>query len=84
MRVWRYQGVHRLAWVVLALLVLAVAVFAMAAGFSRLRSGAVPAATSADVLQARVLQVQCSSTSACLPGLHEAVPSECESPLLSA
>lgn len=37
MRTWRYLGVHRLTWVVLALLVVAVAVFAMAAGFSRLR-----------------------------------------------
>jgi hypothetical protein len=42
MRVWRYQGVHRLTWVVLVLLVLALAVFAMAAGFSRLRSRAMP------------------------------------------
>ncbi len=42
MRVWRYQGVHRLAWVVLALLVLAVAVFAMAAGFSQLHHRAHP------------------------------------------
>ncbi len=42
MRVWRYQGVNRLAWVVLVLLVLAVAVFAMAAGFSRLRNRAHP------------------------------------------
>jgi hypothetical protein len=45
MRVWRYHGVDRLVWVVLALLVLAVAVFAMAAGFSRLRSGASPIGT---------------------------------------
>jgi hypothetical protein len=37
MRTWRYLGVHRLTWVLLALLVVAVAVFAMAAGFSRLR-----------------------------------------------
>ncbi len=37
MRTWRYLGVHRLTWVVIALLVVAVAVFAMAAGFSRLR-----------------------------------------------
>jgi len=37
MRTWRYLGVHRLTWVVIVLLVVAVAVFAMAAGFSRLR-----------------------------------------------
>lgn len=37
MRVWRYQGVHRLAWVVAVLLVLSVAVFVMAIGFSRLQ-----------------------------------------------
>ncbi len=37
MRTWRYIGVHRLTWVLIALLVVAVAVFAMAAGFSRLR-----------------------------------------------
>jgi hypothetical protein len=84
MRIWRYQGVHRLAWVILALLVLAVAVFAMAAGFSRLRGGAVPAGSSADALEARVLQAQCASISTCPPGLHEPMPSECESPLLSA
>jgi len=42
MRVWRYQGVHRLTWVLLALLVLAVAVFAMAAGFSQLHTRAHP------------------------------------------
>jgi hypothetical protein len=40
MRVWRFDGVHRLAWVVIALLVLAVAVFAMAAGFSQLHNRA--------------------------------------------
>jgi hypothetical protein len=47
MRTWRYVGVHRLTWVFLALLVVAVAVFAMAAGFSRLRHPvpADPAAT---------------------------------------
>ncbi len=37
MRTWRYSGVPRLTWLLLALLVVAVAVFAMAAGFSRLR-----------------------------------------------
>ena len=37
MRTRRYLGVHRLTWLLLALLVVAVAVFAMAAGFSRLR-----------------------------------------------
>jgi hypothetical protein len=42
MRTWRYLGVHRLTWVVIALLVVAVAVFAMAAGFSRLRRPAPP------------------------------------------
>lgn len=42
MRVWRYQGVHRLTWVLLVLLVLALAVFGMAAGFGRLRSRASP------------------------------------------
>ena len=48
MRVWRYQGVHRLTWVLLALLVLAVAVFAMAAGFSQLHSEAAPMGTGED------------------------------------
>ncbi len=43
MRTWRYMGVHRLTWVLLALLVVAVAVFAMAAGFSRLRHPVPPA-----------------------------------------
>jgi hypothetical protein len=42
MRTWHVHGVHRLTWVVLLLLVLAVAVFAMAAGFSRLRSRVAP------------------------------------------
>jgi hypothetical protein len=42
MRTWHVHGVHRLTWVVLLLLVLAVAVFAMAAGFSRLRSRMLP------------------------------------------
>jgi len=42
MRTWYVQGVHRLTWVVLLLLVLAVAVFAMAAGFTRLRSRIAP------------------------------------------
>ena len=42
MRTWYVHGVHRLTWVVLLLLVLAVAVFAMAAGFSRLRSRVAP------------------------------------------
>ena len=49
MRTWRYLGVHRLTWVVIVLLVVAVAVFAMAAGFSRLRHPVPPepAATGA-------------------------------------
>jgi len=42
MRTWHVQGVHRLTWVMLFLLVLALAVFAMAAGFSRLRSPVAP------------------------------------------
>ncbi len=42
MRTWHVQGVHRLTWVVLFLLVLALAIFAMAAGFSRMRSQVVP------------------------------------------
>jgi uncharacterized membrane protein YedE/YeeE len=42
MRTWYVRGVHRLTWVVLLLLVLAVAVFAMAAGFTRLRSRIAP------------------------------------------
>jgi Na+-transporting methylmalonyl-CoA/oxaloacetate decarboxylase gamma subunit len=42
MRIWHYQGVHRLAWVVVVLLVLAVAIFVMAAGFSRLHGAAEP------------------------------------------
>jgi len=44
MRTWHVDGVHRLTWVVLFLLVLALAVFAMAAGFSRLRSDTMPVA----------------------------------------
>lgn len=47
MRTWHIHGVHRLTWVVLFLLVLALAVFAMAAGFSRLRSRTVPQAAEA-------------------------------------
>jgi hypothetical protein len=47
MRVWRYQGIHRVAWVVVALAILAVAVFAMAAGFVRLRGEVSPAGDSA-------------------------------------
>lgn len=42
MRTWHLRGVHRLTWVVLFLLVLALAVFAMAAGFRRLRSQVQP------------------------------------------
>lgn len=42
MRTWHVHGVHRLTWVVLLLLVVALAVFAMAAGFTRLRSQVVP------------------------------------------
>ncbi len=42
MRTWHVHGVHRLTWVVMLLLVLAVAVFAMAAGFSRLQSRIAP------------------------------------------
>jgi hypothetical protein len=44
MRTWHVHGVHRLTWVVLFLLVLALAIFAMAAGFRQLRSRLVPAA----------------------------------------
>jgi hypothetical protein len=84
MRVWRYQGVHRLTWVVLVLLVLALAVFAMAAGFSRLRSEAVSAGSGGDALEAGALQREFGSTGACPPGLHQAVLSGCESRLLSA
>jgi len=42
MRTWHIHGVHRLTWVVMLLLVLAVAVFAMAAGFSRLQTRIAP------------------------------------------
>jgi hypothetical protein len=42
MRTWHLQGVHRVTWLLLFLLVLALAVFAMAAGFSRLRSQVAP------------------------------------------
>lgn len=42
MRTWHLRGVHRVTWLVLFLLVLALAVFAMAAGFSRLRSQVAP------------------------------------------
>jgi hypothetical protein len=68
MRVWRYEGVHRLTWVVLALLVLAVAVFAMAAGFSRLRSGSVPGGTGAEAPGADTLQMPSDLAVTCLLG----------------
>jgi len=42
MRTRQIQGVHRVTWLVLFLLVLALAVFAMATGFSRLRSPVAP------------------------------------------
>ena len=42
MRTWYLRGVHRVTWLLLFLLVLALAVFAMAAGFSRLRSQVAP------------------------------------------
>lgn len=42
MRTWQLRGVHRVTWLVLFLMVLALAVFAMAAGFSRLRSQVAP------------------------------------------
>lgn len=42
MRTWHLRGVHRVTWLVLILLVLALAVFAMASGFSRLRSQVAP------------------------------------------
>ena len=47
MRVWRVQSIHRLAWIMIALLVLAVAIFVMATGFSRLRSEASSAGAGA-------------------------------------
>ncbi|MCX6069833.1 MAG: hypothetical protein NTU91_03080 [Chloroflexi bacterium] len=73
MRVWRFDGVHRLAWVVIVLLVLAVAVFAMAAGFSRLRGEAVPAGTSVGALEAGALHRQSVSSGICPLGLHQVV-----------
>jgi hypothetical protein len=36
MRVWRVHSIHRLAWIMIALLILAVAIFAMATAFTRL------------------------------------------------
>lgn len=81
MRVWYYRSVHRMAWVILALLVLAVAVFAMAAGFSRLRGEVTPAGAEAEALGAGAWRMQPGYPSACsaaLPGLavqeHTSLP----------
>jgi hypothetical protein len=71
MRVWRYQGVHRLTWVLLVLLVLALAVFGMAAGFGRLRSRAIPEPAGSGT-QGRVAPAALATASGWLGGLEAA------------
>ncbi len=61
MRTWRYMGVHRLTWVLLALLVVAVAVFAMSAGFSRLRHPVPPAPAATSELGRSTLASACGA-----------------------
>lgn len=70
MRTWHLRGVHRLTWVVLFLLVLALAVFAMAAGFSRLRSQVAPESleSSAGICHPALVLVADAGSS--LNGLH--------------
>jgi len=76
MRVWRHQSTYRLGWVVLVLLVLAVAIFVMAAGFSRLRVEGVPAGGEAEALGAGAWEMQPGYPSACSAALPELVAQE--------
>jgi len=82
MRAWRYMGVHRLTWVVLALLVVAVAVFAMAAGFSRLRSQSVPSGNGSEPAEtgSMGLRLDISSTRLCASVAEVVRPCECPEP----
>jgi len=65
MRTWHLQGVHRVTWLVLFLLVLALAVFAMAAGFSRLRSRVAPEPSEQRHQPAAQLVGDCACLPAC-------------------
>lgn len=82
MRTWRYMGVHRLTWVVLALLVVAVAVFAMAAGFSRLRTQNVPSGNGPEAVETGSLGLRpdITSTPACAQGTGVGGAPECPEP----